>query len=320
MNQSISDGRAVQAEATEGLSRWVTIPRMLYTRLGIKRGVGRMVMTLARNRKSLHQMPVRLNDGRILQLDLREPMCMHYLLAGEIWMESGPTGVARSFLKPGEVAIDIGTNVGWYSTLFSERVGPDGKVYGFEPSAKAYSLVTETARAYPQLEIIQAALSNEEGEAELHLPPWGEMASLHHRPGVVTTQKCRTTTLDLFLESKGNPEIAFIKCDAEGAELDILHGAEKMLGSQRPPTWLMEINVPTAELFGYHPDRLFEYFYSFKEVGYRAYKIEATTGTLELLEPPIDLVRNDAIIVPAWQKDRLAAYLQGIGQDLQVMK
>lgn len=319
MIQSVSDGSRAQPKSSEGLSRWVTIPRMLYTRLGLKRGVGRMVMTLAKNRKSLHLLPVRQNDGRILQLDLREPMCMHYLLAGEIWMENGPTGVARSFLHPGEVAIDIGTNVGWYSTLFSEAVGTEGKVYGFEPGEKAFGLVNETARAYPQLEIIKAALSNQEGEADLHLPLFGEQASLHHRPGAVTTQKCRTTTLDAFLESKGNPEVAFIKCDAEGAELDILHGASRMLGSERPPTWLMEINLPTAELFGYHPDRLFEYFYSFQQVGYRAFKIEATTGTLELLEPPIDIIRNDAIIVPAWQNDRLAAYLQSIGQDLRVM-
>jgi hypothetical protein len=81
----------------------------------------------------------------------------------------------------------------------------------------------------------------------------------------------------------------------------------------------MEINAPTAELFGYHPDRIFEYFYSFERAGYRAFKIEATAGTLEPIEPPITLVRNDAIIVPEWQNDRLAAYLRSIGQDLQVM-
>ncbi|HEV2707711.1 MAG TPA: FkbM family methyltransferase [Pyrinomonadaceae bacterium] len=314
-----SDTSAVSERALRGerLSFWVRIPRVLYGRLNVRRGVGRAVMTLAKFNPALRSLPVPLNDGRILYLDLREPMCMNYLLAGEIWMEQGPTKFVRCVLHAGEVAIDIGANVGWYSTLFSEQVGRTGRVYGFEPSTKACGLVTRTASAYPQLEIVNSALSDYEGKAELHLPAFGEMASLQSVPGELRAQECRVTTLDAFLKSRGKPVVHYVKCDAEGAELAILRGAAGLLASERPPIWQMEINAPTAARFGYHPDRIFEYFQSFAQAGYEAYKINAESGMLTPLVPPVELVRDDAVIVPRWQADRLAAYLRALNAPAQ---
>ena len=316
-SHDLSSNESARREVDAPLSSWVTVPRFLYSRLGLKRGVGRAVMMLARHNKSLHAIPARLKDGRIMYLDLRETMCMSYLLVGDIWMENGPTMFVRAMLKPGEAAIDIGANVGWYSTLFSELVGAQGKVYGFEPNEKALKILTKTAGLYPQLEIVPSALGDSEGEVVLHIPGDGGQGSIEDLPGAVTTsQRCRVTTLDNFLGSREPRDITFIKCDAEGAEFRILRGASSLLKSEKPPIWLMEISVGAAKRFGYHPDDILDYFDSFPEAGYRAFIIEATAGTLRPLERPITIVRNDAVFIPRWQEERLNSYLKSINQVL----
>ena len=288
---------------------WVTIPRFLYNRLKIKRGIGRALMKLAETRIPLHSLPVTMNDGRVMYLDFREVMCLPYLLDGEIWGEKGETTFIKSIVQSQDTVIDIGANVGWYSSLLSEIVGSQGRVYGFEPSTKAFSLVEKTAKLYPQLEINQIALSDFEGEADLHIASDGGQSSLQIPLHNITiaTQKCRVTTLDSFLEMKGNPAVSFIKCDAEGAELSIVKGASKLLGSEKPPIWMIEILASMMQAFGNSPEELFQYFEKFRGAKYEFYWINSQTEEIEPLPKPIDF-RFDALFVPAWQQDKIMAY------------
>lgn len=286
---------------------WITIPRILYNYLKIKRGLGYVLMKLATTRNHLHSFPVTLNDGRIMYLDFREVMCLPYLFTGEIWEEKGETTFIKSVVSSNDVVIDIGTNVGWYSSLLSEIVGPQGKVYGFEPGEKAFSLVSKTAELYPQFEVNQIALSDFEGEADLYIAADGGQSSLQKPSNNISRQKCRVTTLDSFLDIINNPVVSFIKCDAEGAELSIVHGASKLLGSEKPPIWMIEINAPMMEPFGYKPENLFEYFETFQNVGYKFYRINSQTEEIESLPEPINF-RFDAIFVPSWQQDKITAY------------
>ena len=293
----------------ENSSMWVVIPRFLYSRLKIKRGVGRMLMKLAKTRTPLQSMPVTMNDGRIMYLDFREVMCLPYILAGEIWDEKGETTFIKSVVKSHDTAIDIGANVGWYSSLFSEIVGSQGKVYGFEPSTKAFSLITRTADSYPQLEVNQIALSDFEGESDLYIASDGGQSSLKVpiHSNTVATQRCRVTTLDAFLETKGISAVNFIKCDAEGAELSVVQGASKLIGSEKPPIWMIEILTSMMNAFGHTPKELFQYFEQFREAEYEFYWINSRTGKIELIPKTIDF-RFNALLVPAWQKDKIIMY------------
>src|SRR5262249_7030131 len=113
---------ATQAGSVSAPSaRLVAVVRFLYSGLKIKRGLGRLMMCLARKYESLQLLPVDISDGRVLYLDLREPSAMPYLLTGR-W-ESSESAFVRAAVWPGDVAIDIGANVGWYSTLLAEAVG-----------------------------------------------------------------------------------------------------------------------------------------------------------------------------------------------------
>src|SRR5215471_2097686 len=54
--------------------------------------------------------------------------------------------LVRSLVKPGMTVFDIGANVGKYTKLFSQLVGPRGRVFAFEPDPESASKVRELAK------------------------------------------------------------------------------------------------------------------------------------------------------------------------------
>ncbi|OHB71785.1 MAG: hypothetical protein A2V70_04555 [Planctomycetes bacterium RBG_13_63_9] len=269
--------------------------------------MGKLVMRLAQSTKSLQLLPVRMSDGRVLHLDLRETACMPYLLHGAIANEVGETMFIRSVVRSGEVAIDVGASVGWYSTLLAEIVGAKGQVYAFEPNTRSLRMLNASASAYRQLEVVPAALGDQQSETNLYVPGDSEMGSLRAIPGVVATQRCRVTTLDAFREDRTILQPSFIKCDAEGAELSIVRGALQTLNDDRPPMWLIEVSDWAAKRFGYRPATLIELFKELPGAGYRAYRIDSPTGELRPLPAKFDF-RFNAVVVPAWQSERITVY------------
>ena len=47
----------------------------------------------------------------------------------------------EQILQPGAVALDIGANIGAHTLLFAQKVGPTGRVYGFEPQRVPFQML-----------------------------------------------------------------------------------------------------------------------------------------------------------------------------------
>jgi FkbM family methyltransferase len=282
--------------------------RFLHNRLHLRRGLGRMTMLLARGLKGLHEVPVRVTDGRTLFLDLREAMCLRYFLEGEDPYERGETRFVHAAVRAGDVALDVGANVGWYTTLLAGLVGPRGRVYAFEPNENAVRLLRASAAAYKNIRLLDVALGEAAGEAVLHIPEQGVTASLRDLPGTRARQPCPVTTLDEFLAAEQPGPVVFVKCDVEGAELPVLRGAARSLGGERPPLWMIEMNPATAHRFDYEIADIVAYFAQFTKAQYGAYRIDEHSGALSPLLPPYDRGENkyDVAFVPAWLRERCA--------------
>ena len=87
------------------------------------------------------------------------------------------------------------------------------------------------------------AVTDREGEAVLHLV--GDIAdsSANLYPAAQAQagqEACRTVALDHFLREEDLPPPDLIKLDAEGAELAVLEGAQRLINDS-PPLWLMEM-------------------------------------------------------------------------------
>jgi len=272
---------------------------------GLRLGLGRGLVFLARRLSVWREVPVPMDDGRHLVLDLREPQNLPYLLYGRAPYEAGEERVVRALVQPGEQVIDVGANVGWYSTMLADLVGPTGAVYAFEPNLTLIHNLELTAAAYPALRVLAAAVGEAEGNGLLRLSRLLGNSSLESNvPEQTGCQECRIVTLDAFLASVGNPPVTFIKSDTEGGELRVLRGARRVLGGALPPACLVEFNPH----YGLDPMTLLGFFNGLQQGGYSAWKVDPLGGTL--VPPEFGAEVINCLFVPDWLTPRITRLMR----------
>lgn len=135
--------------------------------------------------------------------------------------------LVRKLLKPGQVFVDVGAHIGYYTTLAAELVGPTGRVYAFEPNPlNAKLLRKNTAKFGDVVRIVRAAASDHVGSGRLYLNHGNSGDHrLYECPGRKSIE-VDVVTLDSVLDGVN---VDFIKIDAQGVEPEILRGAEQTL-------------------------------------------------------------------------------------------
>ena len=73
------------------------------------------------------------------------------------------------FLRPGDVFVDVGANIGLFTLIAAERVGPGGKVLAFEPTAKTFGRLVDNVQLnkLSNVECFKLALSDSQGHLQL---------------------------------------------------------------------------------------------------------------------------------------------------------
>ena len=71
-----------------------------------------------------------------------------------------------NFLKEGDVFLDIGAHVGYYSILASDLVGESGQVISFEPTPRTFASLSENASRKNNIKVYNNAVLDEEIEIE----------------------------------------------------------------------------------------------------------------------------------------------------------
>ena len=127
-----------------------------------------------------------------------------------------------------DVVIDVGANIG----IFSEWAFVQGasKVYGLEPEAENFKHLVLNS---PRTQAFQLGLSHKIGEQKLYFDSIHTGHSLckppdYHRTQSGETVVINTVTLEEFMKAQNISQIDFLKIDAEGAEIDILHNLPKL--------------------------------------------------------------------------------------------
>jgi FkbM family methyltransferase len=271
------------------------------------RGAGRLIRAAASWFPGLQCLPAETVDGRILHLDLRDETCLTYFLFGQIPTDRWETELVRRVVLRGEAAVDVGAFVGWYSTLLADVVGPGGAVYAFEPNPVSHALLALSARRYPWLQAMNAAVGAQAGTSPLYVPRHLHSSSLRPTGSNDDLATCDVVSLDSFLAAPGRHPPVFVKCDAEGAEVAILEGAAGFL-RRHAAIWLIEICADTVARFGSDVGQLVERFDSGVAEKYQAFWIQYPTGALRPIEerPPLGI--HNAVFVPSSLGARLEAY------------
>ena len=163
----------------------------------------------------------------------------------------------RGAVRPGSVVLDVGANVGSYTLLFAFWTAPAGRGFAFEPSPDAREGLRQHLALNgvdDRVEIVPVAASAEVGTARFHLDgASGSNALAVGHDRAAASIDVETTTIDAFCERRGiRPDV--VKIDVEGAELDVLRGARRVLARPNvhafvelhPSVWLSRGVTPDA--------------------------------------------------------------------------
>jgi FkbM family methyltransferase len=147
------------------------------------------------------------------------------------WLEREVPLVMRT-VQRGNLAVDVGANVGIYTYALS-RAG--AVVEAFEPQPACTDVLDAYAGSHAGIHVHHVALGAEPGTATLHVPIDGTRlragsASLLAGHATSVQQAVTVRTLDSYALD----DVALIKIDVEGFELEVLAGAGSTLARSRP--------------------------------------------------------------------------------------
>jgi FkbM family methyltransferase len=169
----------------------------------------------------------------------------HLMLDGywEMWL----TEALADAVRPGMVAVDIGANLGYFTLLMADMVGPGGRVHAFEPNPPIAGRLRKSVSINgfdDRVTVHETALSDQDGAEMLLDVPEGEPKNAYLRAlddggssGRPNAVPVITRRLDSFADIA---QADVIKIDADTAEEQIWRGMEGLLRGMRPMTIFLE--------------------------------------------------------------------------------
>lgn len=210
--------------------------------------------------------------------DLR--LSLDLSITEERWMYLNMYDIAalqlvRRVLRPGDVAIDAGANIGFFSLIMWRQVGQAGRVHAFEPQPAAVERLRENAslNQADRIIIVPKGVWRESSQATLYHfddVPMNE-ASLGNRDDRQVDQTIDVELTRIDDEVTGSPRL--VKLDVEGAELAAIEGASRVLFGGPPPHLMIELNPATCRSFDYHPIAIVDSILK-RQPGYRLHLIK----------------------------------------------
>jgi FkbM family methyltransferase len=239
-----------------GTSPAVGAPRVLVASFRQMRGRGRDAV-------------VSLDAGQLLAVDLATPHGRR--LFGYGFCEPAAR-VMRSLLKPGDVVIDGGANIGLFTLIAAASVGREGRVIACEPSSSTMRLLRGNVdrNGFDWVELREIALASAPGQLRMRVftpgSGFSSFAPADTTGGVEV--EVEVATLD-EVASDVLERLRLVKLDVEGAELRALRGASEVLGRARPD-FIVELEPEHLERQG---GSIAEVQALFDDAGYVGYEI-----------------------------------------------
>jgi FkbM family methyltransferase len=202
-----------------------------------------------------------------------------YIYYFGVWEPNLTAWIARR-LKPGDLFIDIGANIGYFSLLASRLVGKSGQVVAIEPSAPTFALLRRNLdrNEARNVRAVNVAVSDCEEELQLFLHPGNDsgrttvVRSWADKRKFVASSPVRALPLEAILQ-RGEIEAArLIKIDVEGYEDHVLSGLLRLLPfCRRDAEIIVEVNPSILADQGRTSADLLS---GFESLGFNLYEIE----------------------------------------------
>ncbi len=156
-------------------------------------------------------------------------------------------------LQPGHVFYDIGANIGFFTLIGARLVGPNGRVFAFEPVPVNAASVRKNIAGnhFEHCTLIEAAVTRKPGKGELLVAHYSGGSALPEAgapPDLKETIPVDLVAIDDLVARQQIAPPHLVKIDVEGAEADVLSGMAQTL-RQRRPFVIYEIDDGDAQAY-----------------------------------------------------------------------
>jgi FkbM family methyltransferase len=200
--------------------------------------------------------------------------------------EVGTSNALLGALKEGDVVINVGADIGYYTCLAAKKVGSKGLVHAFEPNPESFErLKTNVENNHlDNVKLLPYAVADKKGTLSFY--PNGPFSTLgfdrfHDRGKVINVE---TTYLDEMFADKA---VAMLFMDAEGSEMKILRGMKKMLEHNKNIQLILEFNPVMITGSGDSPK---EFLQALLANGFALYALDDKEG-----HPPVKISSEELL-------------------------
>lgn len=227
---------------------------------------------------------VPLADGYIYIPDTDEAILLMYARATSEGLEPGTRRVLKTILRPGNAAIDVGASLGMHTIVMANAVGPEGHVDAFEAEPRLMPVLNRTTatNGMHHVSLHGCAVGSQDGEVSFNVAQTIGHSSLYDlgSEGLVR-EKISVVMKMLDTAIASDADVNLIKIDVEGAELDVIRGAKRILSQSTDcaivaecgPSHLRRIHVSLQDWIG-----------EFTSLGYESYTIQEPSGDIDALD------------------------------------
>lgn len=222
-------------------------------------------------------------------LDLDHALFSHRAVYYGLYEES-LVNFLNARLRPGDIVLEPGANIGYISAVCLGLVGDGGHVHSFEPSHTANARIRKhnDLAKHGNWSLWDAALTDHEGQEVFNDTPrvlgagYAALAraatpkdSMPHLVDVVS--------VDHFCERHNIGHVRFLKLDIEGSELAALRGARGMMGRGAIDIIMVETNTSA----GAHRQITTDIDELMRRTGYSSYRMRRN-GSIR----PLDVLKD----------------------------
>ncbi len=184
--------------------------------------------------------------------------------------------LCKNILNKGDIAIDIGANVGYFSSIFNLSVGENGIVHSFEPNPEVNELLQENLENFSSSRVHKLFVSNIDEEIQ------------YTSPNLMAERKLiNTVSINNFLNEK---RVDLIKIDIDGLDFLALKGCSKYLENVHKPNIIIEIGENSEREHNIHYNEIFNYL---EGLSYKPFNADITMTPFDLNT----IKKNDVINV-----------------------
>ena len=201
----------------------------------------------------------------------------------------GENIVMSRYLRAGDVAVDVGANVGTTALAMAQQVGPQGHVIALEPQpVVAHCLAAAlAANGLSQVRLLTVAAGQQSGMVKMD---FSQPLSNH---GTAKVASQGDSVPMIRLDDLELARCALIKIDVEGYEWQVIEGARATISRLRPTLYFEAKRLPGTEAamgfllqHGYRLYWHFSFFFSADNFRNKAENAFQNLGDMNVLAVP----------------------------------